>query len=97
MLQHGHPANDLVSDLRDLAEEFADIRPSKHRLGTDDCGVLMAQNIVFDLEWLKFIGAQIECGVAQHAIQVEHNVQPFPLRQRHDCMLNPTPDLFLLL
>ena len=74
MLEHGCPHDDPVSDLRDLVEEFADILPHKHCLGLDDCGVSMAQNIIFDLVWLEFIGAQIECRVTQHAIQVEHNV-----------------------
>ena len=62
--------------------------------GFDDRGVPMAKNIVFKLIVLELIGARFESRVAQDAVQVEHNVQPFPPWRRHNRMLNSRPDLF---
>ena len=54
VLQHRGPHYHPMRDLRDLSKEFAHVRPSKHRLGPDDCGSPVAENIVFDPVWVHF-------------------------------------------
>ena len=83
-----------MRNLGNLSEEFADILPREHCLRADDRGVLMAKNIVFELIVLELIGTRFESRVAQDAVQVEYNVQPFPPRRRHDRTLDSGPDLF---
>ena len=93
-LEHGGPHDDPMCNLRNLLEEFANILPHEHYLRADDRGVPMAKNIVFKLIVLELIGARFESRVVQDAVQVKHNVQPFPPRRRHDRTLDYGPDLF---
>ena len=72
---------DMIAET--LSEEFTQILPSKFRLGSNDRGVSVTENFLFDSVGPKFVRIRFHRTLTKHLVQIKDNVKPLLVRWRH--------------